>query len=277
MDALNTKIKNIKTEKILKVRPENIKSGVSVFGINGTYTSDANATANDIVTGKTAYVNGSKLTGIYTPTVPSGTISITENGTVDVTNYASADVNIASSPSFPPDWTELGYSNTPEMIIQGFNLAKDIKYNWDNTITSMNSQYYRNTTISFFPSVDTSNVTDMAYCFGSCTFLQSIGQIDTSKVTDMQNMFLSANKLVEVPQLNTSRVTKVYNMFNGCLNLSVTSLNNILAMAININPNYSGVKTLYEMGFRSNYYTTETWQSLPNYQAFLNAGWTMGF
>lgn len=41
----------------------NIAQGVSMFGVSGSYTSDADATAADILSGKTAYVNGSKVTG----------------------------------------------------------------------------------------------------------------------------------------------------------------------------------------------------------------------
>ncbi len=41
----------------------NIKAGVNIFNVNGTFTSDATATASDIVSSKTAYVNGSKVTG----------------------------------------------------------------------------------------------------------------------------------------------------------------------------------------------------------------------
>lgn len=45
------------------LKAENIKSGVNLFGVNGTYTSDANAVAGQILSGYTAYVNGNKITG----------------------------------------------------------------------------------------------------------------------------------------------------------------------------------------------------------------------
>lgn len=49
---------------------DNIKSGVSIFGVQGTLTSldtsDADATAENIDSGKTAYVKGQKITGTST-------------------------------------------------------------------------------------------------------------------------------------------------------------------------------------------------------------------
>ena len=50
-----------------KIISGNIKSGVTILGVSGSSTvvdtSDGDATTSHILSGKTAYVNGSKLTG----------------------------------------------------------------------------------------------------------------------------------------------------------------------------------------------------------------------
>lgn len=43
--------------------PESIKAGIDIYGVRGTYTNDANAVASDILSGKTAYARGNKITG----------------------------------------------------------------------------------------------------------------------------------------------------------------------------------------------------------------------
>jgi hypothetical protein len=43
--------------------PANIKSGVTMFDVEGGYTADATATVDDILEGKSAYVNGKKIEG----------------------------------------------------------------------------------------------------------------------------------------------------------------------------------------------------------------------
>ena len=42
---------------------ENIKSGVTISGVTGTFTNDGTARASDMANGVTAYVNGAKITG----------------------------------------------------------------------------------------------------------------------------------------------------------------------------------------------------------------------
>ena len=56
-----------------KLLPEYVKAGITIGGITGTLenldTSDATATPEDITEGKTAYVNGEKITGTWSASV----------------------------------------------------------------------------------------------------------------------------------------------------------------------------------------------------------------
>lgn len=64
----------------------NIAKNKTIFGVAGTYTSDADAAASNILSGKTAYVNGSKITGTiaskaattYTPNTKDQTIAASQ-------------------------------------------------------------------------------------------------------------------------------------------------------------------------------------------------------
>lgn len=67
MSTLKQKAQSILNEKDAKIKPENIKKTVQVFDVVGTLdgidTSDATATANDLVRNATAYVKGVKISG----------------------------------------------------------------------------------------------------------------------------------------------------------------------------------------------------------------------
>lgn len=67
-NELQTNLDKILEDKNTNLLPENLKAGVTCLGVEGTMTagidtSDATATTSDILSDKTAYVNGEKITG----------------------------------------------------------------------------------------------------------------------------------------------------------------------------------------------------------------------
>lgn len=65
------------------LKAANIKTGVKIFNTTGTFTADATATAGEILSTKTAYVNGSKITG-----------TMANNGSNNVTVTSKAGTTI---------------------------------------------------------------------------------------------------------------------------------------------------------------------------------------
>ena len=85
------------------------------------------------------------------------------------------------------------------------------------------------TTIDF-TNLDTSNVTNMASMFRSCSKLTSldISDFDTLSVTDMNMMFYNCSGLtsLDVSDIDTSNVTNMAQMFQNCSGLTSLDVSN---------------------------------------------------
>ena len=117
---------------------DNIKKDVSILGVTGTYapeeeidTSDATATANQILEGATAYVNGQKITGTL-PLFPNtstftvdnaGVTNNTEDSTLELTTINTlkqtldSNLNMKFSAPYADITTAIGL--TADKIVSG--------------------------------------------------------------------------------------------------------------------------------------------------------------
>ena len=149
-------------------------------------------------------------------------------------------------------FAEIGYEETPQIIEDGIEYAKEIQANWDASVTAKSFSYQF---IIYFPLVDTSNlksmssmfygtpiqcvpknlitsnVTNMYSTFGTCKALTTIdiSSWDTSNVTRMEEMFYGSDKLLNVTMsnLDLSKLTNMKAMFSGCTNLKTIDMNDI--------------------------------------------------
>lgn len=227
----------------------------------------------------------------------------TKKGTSETIKASDFDTEIENLPSGGGlDWSAIGYDGIPQAIKDGYDYAVEIKNNW-TPATSLQSKFENDKKLFFMPLVDTSqatnmnfmfincsslvnvpilntiNATSMQYTFQKCANLKSIPLLNTSKVNNMKGIFYDCSELENIPLLNTSSITSgsgFQNFCSGCLNLTDTSLDNILQMCINAT-SYGGTKTLVRLGFTSTGYPASRIQALPHYQDFIDAGWTIGY
>lgn len=287
----------------LGISAEKIKKGVTIAGITGTYEASVNLQSKSITR------------------TTNGTVSITPDTGYDGLSSVEVTIDVPQeSQGFPPNWTELGYIETPQIILDGFNYAKQIKDNWNNSITSMSRYFQSDKRMVFMPNVDTSHVTSMYYAFADSglmyielldtsnvtTFTRAFGGIrvrelplfNTSKVTifaetlvgcptivslpqwdmslgtDLHSFVYGCSSLENVPIYQWTKATNLSGAFTNCSKLTDESLNNIMASLLTAT-SYNGTKTLKQIGLSSSQATT--CQTLSNWDALVEAGWTTGY
>ena len=213
-------------------------------------TSDATATAADVLKDKIFYANGKK-----------------EIGTLEISSGGGGNYN-ATLDTSKQTTLNLATAITEIDVLDCSN------------VTTLKSVFANNTSIKSINKIIAPNATIATTMFNKCSNLVTAPEIDTSNFTEMNGMFTLCSSLVNVPVYNASKATTLWNIFLNCANLSDESLNNILAMCLTVtNPEFEKYyegndKQLKNIGLSSA--QMGRCMKLPNWQAVLNAGWIRG-
>ena len=158
--------------------------------------------------------------------------------------------------TFPPDWREIGYSDTPESTLEGFDYAKEIDTNWDTSVHVYTEAFKDDYKLMYFPNMSyekrysmercsrmfqNSNleyfnsglpyVQELASTFASCRNLRycKITDLENTGINSINGLFTDCYQLEEVDiNFDTlpASVTQMTNLFSGCWNFKKISISN---------------------------------------------------
>jgi hypothetical protein len=127
------------------------------------------------------------------------------------------------------DWSQIGYTQMPQLISDGFEYAKIIvsnaPYYNDNTAFENDRQ------LVYFPTIDWSNVSRFNYKFANCSRLQYVGKINGNKMNpNFTYTFQNCPALHTIELLELDYAVINFTTFNGTdylTNLTCTNLGKI--------------------------------------------------
>lgn len=272
MATINEYIDQLKSDKA------DLKTNLQTKGVTGLTSSD---TFTELVP---------KVLDIESPNLESKTVTITENLVtyISPTSPYNGLSSVEVTTNVVPDYSEMmtsalypgaaggnglgrSFIKVPIAMTPAENVLSYAFYNCNNLVES--------------PTINnTGSVSRCDGMFRGCSELQTVTAFDTSHVGNMEQMFFGCSKLKNLPQFNMSGVTVLASFLGNTSGtvagqLTDASLNNLLA-SLTSAIYYTGTKTLYYIfGNRSmqQIYPASRIEGLSNYQAFVNAGWSIGW
>lgn len=239
MTELEQRLRTIVNEKETKLSPENIKKGITIFGVEGTLESKYN-----------------------------------ENGQIMLDDGMKFAYNTAAT-----NYDKYDFSNVInyDYIFHSNSKLTHIPATCDTSnTTSLNYAFQSCSALTSIPAtMNTSKVKYWSNAFSYCRTITEMPLLDYSECTGLSTTFRYCDKMVTFPQCNWPKVTSAQNAFQNCTALSNDSLNNIMASLLTSAITSSTYKTLKYIGLTSTQATTCT--GLSNWSALSSAGWVTGY
>ena len=221
--------------------------------------------------------------------IPQGNLEISQNGTYDVTNYASANVNVPEKQLGTKTITSNGIYKATDDNLDGYSevevatsgvdineyfKSENIDTNdittgcWHKfikkipklnlNITTTCAKIFHNCKAQEIDvsEFDTSNVLNMQYMFRECSSLTSldVSNFNTANVTTMEGMFWNCTSLtnLDISNFDTSKVTSMRYMFAGCSKLTSLDISSFdTSKVTNMQSIFAGCSSLISLDLSS--------------------------
>lgn len=218
-----------------------LRAGVTHGKTVGTFTSDATVTADQMIVGTTAYVNGEKVEGTmanlgtltYEPSdneylVPAGYTDGITIAAADITNLEEYQACLSLANSIDTEVDTSDATAKAEDIIEGkiaYSCGERLIGTMPEPFDTSQIRYGQylfmgNQELTKAPVMDMRNMTTVERIFASCSNLQTCGDLNCSNATSVYMAFAGDTNLRSVGNIDCSKVSSVSNIFMNCYNLT---------------------------------------------------------
>ena len=240
-------VKAVTAEIDPDIKAENIRKGVEILGVYGTFAPIVDNITITPTTSRQSFVAPEGVDGYDKVFVEAVTSSIDGNilpeNIKEGVNILGVEGTLSEGAGDTPDYRyakgtadraglrEIGWTDE-DILTYEQNIPPH--YPWQNDqykVSDENkalyllddpspSSYKDNPNIEYVPKKNMDSYFSTANSFIYMSYIKGIPLYDTSNVTDMSNMFHNCDNLTYIPQLITTNVTNMDSMFHSCYNLT---------------------------------------------------------